>query len=80
MTWQLEADVRNCSALVQKFLERRESMKDFDASQRCDFDHLMAPTEIVGEADGIDDADAPVAALSLVVMTWWLSMPTLRWS
>ena len=33
-------------------------------SQRCDFDHLMAPTEIVGEADGMDDADVPVAALS----------------
>jgi len=77
LTWQSAADVSNCGELVQKFLERRESMKDFDASQRCDFDHLMAPTEVVGEADGVDDAEMPVAALSneeLVVINAYTAM------
>ena len=69
--------IDGAAVLVQKFLERRESMKDFDASQRCDFDHLMAPTEVVGEADGVDDAEMPVAALSneeLVVINAYTAM------
>jgi len=37
----------------------------------------MAPTEVVGEADGVDDAEMPVAALSneeLVVINAYTAM------
>jgi hypothetical protein len=36
---------------VARFYERQVALQEFDASQRFDFDHLMAPVQPVGERD-----------------------------
>ena len=41
-------DVKNSEKLVKQFEQRREAMQEYDASQRFDFDHLMAPATVVG--------------------------------
>ena len=48
MTWQSADDVKNSGKLVKQFEQRREAMQEYDASQRFDFDHLMAPATVVG--------------------------------
>ena len=48
MTWQSADDVKNSEKLVKQFEQRREAMQEYDASQRFDFDHLMAPATVVG--------------------------------
>ena len=56
MTWESEANLAGAPDAIKRFQERQVALQEFDASQRMDFDHLMAPVLPVATIQPVLDA------------------------